>query len=235
MMYFQPFLTKAGGIKATQPIEVKSLWFLHRQTAKHGDTYDYSAVKYEGMLTKVKIICKIHGMFEQSPQSHVNGRGCPKCQGLQFKTTQECIQDFKKVHGDLYNYSQVKYSGQHTKVTILCGVHGRFDQQPSNHLAGQGCPKCKNHNQDTLYLMKCLTTGLVKIGITNNAAKRITEIGGNLSLIQSFTVSNPRAVEKTIHKNYGQFRQYNSTVRNGNTEFFALSEQQIQIIIEELK
>ena len=36
----------------------------------HGDRYDYSLVEYKNAQTKVKIICKEHGVFEQLPQSH---------------------------------------------------------------------------------------------------------------------------------------------------------------------
>jgi hypothetical protein len=46
---------------------------------KHKDSYDYSLVVYINNLTRVKIICKEHGMFEQTPQHHKRGSGCPKC------------------------------------------------------------------------------------------------------------------------------------------------------------
>ena len=39
---------------------------------KHKDSYDYSLVVYINNLTRVKIICKEHGMFEQTPQSIVD-------------------------------------------------------------------------------------------------------------------------------------------------------------------
>lgn len=43
---------------------------------KHSDTYDYSLVNYIDNLTKVKIICKYHGVFEQTPHHHKRGGGC---------------------------------------------------------------------------------------------------------------------------------------------------------------
>ena len=45
----------------------------------HGDKYDYSKVEYKGNKINVKIICPTHGEFEQSPGSHLNGRGCRLC------------------------------------------------------------------------------------------------------------------------------------------------------------
>ena len=43
------------------------------------DQYDYSLVRYVNNHTKVKIICPIHGVFEQTPDSHLQGAGCPRC------------------------------------------------------------------------------------------------------------------------------------------------------------
>lgn len=57
-------------------------------------------------------------------------------------TTAEFIERALKVHGDKYDYSSVEYLNSTTKVVILCKIHGKFLQQPSNHLAGHGCPEC---------------------------------------------------------------------------------------------
>jgi hypothetical protein len=46
---------------------------------KHGDRYDYSKVKYINSKTKIIIICKTHGEFEQIAGDHSNGAGCFKC------------------------------------------------------------------------------------------------------------------------------------------------------------
>jgi len=46
----------------------------------HGDFYDYSLVEYVNDYTKIKIICPIHGVFEQTAGSHIrNKSGCPSC------------------------------------------------------------------------------------------------------------------------------------------------------------
>ncbi len=52
----------------------------------HGDKYNYDLVEYINSYTKVKIVCHIHGVFEQRPHSHLKGNhgyhtgnGCPKC------------------------------------------------------------------------------------------------------------------------------------------------------------
>lgn len=53
--------------------------FIARARKVHGDKYDYSKVEYKNARTKVKIICPIHGVFEQSPDAHLRGQGCRDC------------------------------------------------------------------------------------------------------------------------------------------------------------
>ena len=58
-------------------------------------------------------------------------------------TTEEFINRARKVHGNKYGYSKVEYKNAHTKVCIICPIHGEFWQIPNDHLNGCGCPKCK--------------------------------------------------------------------------------------------
>lgn len=53
--------------------------FIKKSFELHGYKYDYSLVKYIRSNLKVKIICKEHGEFEQTPNSHLSGSGCPIC------------------------------------------------------------------------------------------------------------------------------------------------------------
>jgi len=108
----------------------------------HGDKYNYKLVQYKNARTKVKIICSIHGTFEQKPSYHLQGNGCSKCAGNIKKSTEQFIIDAKKVHGDKYNYSLVQYKNAKIKVKIICPIHGIFKQNSINHLQGCGCPKC---------------------------------------------------------------------------------------------
>jgi hypothetical protein len=54
--------------------------FIFKAKNKHGDKYDYSLVEYVNAGTKSKIKCKsCNNIFEQKPNSHLSGIGCPKC------------------------------------------------------------------------------------------------------------------------------------------------------------
>lgn len=53
--------------------------FIKKSTEVHGDKYDYRDSIYKNNVDKIKIICKIHGKFEQNAHNHFLGQGCPKC------------------------------------------------------------------------------------------------------------------------------------------------------------
>ena len=116
--------------------------FIKEARELHGDKYDYSKVEYIGALKKVCIICPEHGKFWQEASGHLKGQGCPKCSGKYIPTIEEWIEKARKVHGDKYDYSKVKYIDSKSKVCIICPIHGGFEQTPHNHLGGQGCPTC---------------------------------------------------------------------------------------------
>ena len=63
--------------------------FVEKARKVHGKKYDYSKVKYTGYYNKICIICPKHGEFWQTPNSHLEGRGCPICSGNKQMTTEE--------------------------------------------------------------------------------------------------------------------------------------------------
>jgi len=113
--------------------------FIEKARKIHGDKYNYSLVEYKSTKTKVKIICKEHGIFKQRPDSHISGQSCPKCGGTKKLTTDEFIEKSKKIHGNKYDYNLVEYKNNTTKVKIICSQHGIFEQKPQEHLRGCGC------------------------------------------------------------------------------------------------
>lgn len=115
--------------------------FIDRSNKIH-NIYDYSLVNYINNYTKIKIICKTHGEFEQNPQKHLNGSGCPKCSKTLKLNHEEFIKRSNKIHKNKFNYSMVNYINCEEKVIIICELHGKFEQIPKSHMKGIGCPKC---------------------------------------------------------------------------------------------
>ena len=119
--------------------------WISKVSEKHNNKYDYSLVNYIKSKIKVKIICPIHGVFEQIPSEHMVGKGCFKCaKESKNSNTEEFIKKAKKVHNDEYDYSLVTYTHNKAKVKIICKKHGIFEQTPNSHLLGRGCNECKN-------------------------------------------------------------------------------------------
>ena len=125
--------------------------------------FDYSKVKYEKSNIPVEIHCNTHNItFFKLPFTHLQESGCKLCAKLKFKksktfTTEQFIEKSLIVHGtEKYNYDQVNYIDIRTNVSIYCNVHkAYFDQLPTNHLKGCGCPKCAaNLRSDILKLSK---------------------------------------------------------------------------------
>lgn len=102
---------------------------------------------WNGSKSKIPIWCNVHQeFFTQLAANHRSlGQGCPKCGKQTYKDKRrkpDPIADFRAKHGDLYDYSQVEYVNNSTKVTIICRAHGPFEQKPMRHIFGDGCPKC---------------------------------------------------------------------------------------------
>ena len=121
--------------------------FILKAKQKHGNLYDYEKVKYANAKTKVCVTCREHGDFYVTPNNHLRGKGCPVCGRKKIATLhkysrEEWIKLAENKHGAKYDYSLVTYKGSNKKVKIICPVHGEFWQSPTNHLSGDGCPKC---------------------------------------------------------------------------------------------
>lgn len=122
--------------------------FISEAQAIHGDRYSYSKVSCLKNSDKVGIVCPDHGLVWMSQRKHLNSCGCPRCgkqipiDQLVSKKGRTVIKRFRAVHGTVYDYSSVVYTGRTKPVEICCKTHGIFLQKPSQHLAGFGCPVC---------------------------------------------------------------------------------------------
>lgn len=128
-----------GGNKKTTNGE-----FIKKSKIRHGGKYDYKLVTYKNNITKVDIICKKHGIFNQTPKVHLKTNGCPKCSKNKKLTKEDFVEKSRIFHKDRYDYSKVEIVNSHTPVIITCKKHGDFKQQPYKHMQKRGCPKCRN-------------------------------------------------------------------------------------------
>ena len=129
--------------------------FIKKAKLVHGNKYDYSKVDYVNSTSKICIVCPEHGEYWQIPNSHLSGRGCPRCgrDSIIMKrrsSTEDFIKKARVIHGNKYDYSKTNYINSKSKVCIECPEHGEFWQIPNSHLSGNRCPKCSKESSAKL-------------------------------------------------------------------------------------
>lgn len=209
--------------------------FIKEAVLKHGDMYDYSMVKYINNKEKIAIICPYHGVFHQTPSSHIlQGSGCNKCVRenngvLQRKSTENFIKDSISIHGNRYSYLKTEYICSWEKVIITCSIHGDFYVTPTNHLSGCGCVHCtkagsphikKNwinragNKLGVFYIIHCFGNdeSFYKMGITFNSLKNRyqskTAMPYNYEVVR-LTISSDKEYIWDLEKRFNNFKKQN--------------------------
>ena len=174
--------------------------------------YDYSNTKYgQNATEKISIRCKLHGVFEQLPGCHLQGRGCADCgrtkanHVLRMPIT-EFIERAKTLHTDIsgnpmYEYYKTDY-GEYTsdKVIITCKKHGDFEQTPHNHLTGRKCKECAktNYSQSAIAYLKYISE-------INNIEIKHAENGGEFIIPGIGKADGYCEDTNTIYEFHGDF------------------------------
>lgn len=118
--------------------------FIAKAVLLHGDTYDYSEVQYTSAKTKVSIACKQHGLFLQTPNSHLNGGGCPTCARNVLNTNGAFDVKLEMAERGVKRIGE--YVNAHTPIEVVCVVcnHTWF-AKPTKLIGANatGCPKCR--------------------------------------------------------------------------------------------
>lgn len=138
--------------KCAKNYKLNTDFFIKKAINKFGNKYIYDKVDYKNAEDLIIIGCKAHGYFTQKPGQHLYGTiGCNLCKIASKSNNERFIHRSKLKHGDLYDYSKVKYVNKSTRVCIICKNHGDFWQTPHEHLAGCGCQKCRLKSQTLLF------------------------------------------------------------------------------------
>ena len=138
--------------------------FEEKAIAKHGEgTFLYDRVKYDTARKHVLIGCpKCSIYFPQTPDNHLNGRGCPDCRleklrEVNRRKKKKAADEFEEKaiakHGEgKFLYDKVKYDTARKLVLIGCPkCENYFPQTPNDHLNGYGCPTCYNKTEKKVH------------------------------------------------------------------------------------
>lgn len=128
--------------------------FIEKSKQIHKDKYDYSKVNYVNAKVKVCIICSEHGEFWQTPDNHLQGKGCIKCgheyvNSLKLQSLKAFKKKVQEKYGDMFLINDNTYKNSSTKMEIFCKKHGSFMVTPNNFLRGHKCPRCNDSKLET--------------------------------------------------------------------------------------
>ncbi len=110
--------------------------FIAKANSVHNFYYNYSLVQYKKSSKKVFIICKKHGVFLQTPASHLYGSGCPLCANFKKRIVNRGRYGKYK----LYYFKHIPTNTYKLGITSV-GYSNRF-------------PKSKLEEQNLLYISK---------------------------------------------------------------------------------
>lgn len=162
--------------------------FLERAKKIFRNKYKYK--NYENISSKITIICPIHGEYEQLPYSHLKSKGCVKCRGT-VNNLKVFISKANNIHNFRYDYSKSAYSGNEELITIICPIHGEFEQIARTHLSGSGCRFCYGKRKKT----------------TKKFIKEVMEVHGNKYDYSKVDYQNWKTKVKIICPTHGEFFQ----------------------------
>lgn len=109
------------------------------------------------------------------------------------KRCKDFIENSKRTHENVYDYSKVEYVNAHTPVTIICPIHGGFLQKPVVHYnLKSGCPRCNGGTAYNLekFIQKAQKVhkrkyGYSKVAYKNNSTPVVIECNVHGTFVQT--------------------------------------------------
>jgi hypothetical protein len=178
-------------------------YFLQSAQKIHGDKYQYPDLdtSYVNAKTPIHVLCYKHGSFEQTPDTHLSGSGCPECGKLIISskltkwTHENFIEACIKKHNSFFDYTKTRYKQLNEHITIICPNHGEFEQVANSHLR-YGCFKCASEARGVQR----------RLGLQEfiDAANTLHELRYNYSKFEYTNYTTPSTI---ICSEHGEFEQ----------------------------
>jgi len=180
--------------------------FIERAKLVHNKNYDYSNVDYLRHDLYVKIICFIHGEFNQKPCHHLTGRGCRKCfvDGMKI-SSEDLLKQMNNIHNNKYSYDLSNYINAKSFIKITCPIHKEFMQKAGNHFNGEGCPKCYKN------ISKSEISWLDSLNIDEKYRNKVIRIDGKRYNLDAYD-----PISNTVYEFYGDYWHGNPKIFDSN-------------------
>ena len=219
--------------------------FIAKSKNIHGDFYDYSLVNYTGVMSRVVIICPLHGRFDSIPNNHLRGAGCRLCGihvGIKswITTEEKFYERLHEIHGDQYSFNYDEYVNSHSPLTVVCREHGEFKSSYDNLLRGKGCVVCgtiknlaqyyDNDRDCYLYLLKLRfpdSKVCYKVGVSWNPSRRARAIANDAGCEAEVSYAyktdhvTAYAIEQILHRDNLRHKKIPPKTFGGYTECYS--------------
>jgi len=160
--------------------------FIKKANEVHKDKYDYSKVNYVNAQTKIYINCPEHGEFWQTPNKHLQGKGCPKCN---LSHLERSVMNYLDEHEIAYDYQKrFNWLGLQSldfylpdyNVGIECQGIQHFEE--IDYFGGkEGLNECKK--RDKLKFKKCQKNGIKVLYYSNLGIEYPYDVFEDLDLL----------------------------------------------------
>ncbi len=174
---------KKCGIINSQQLQTKSFeQFLIDARQIHGDKYQYLEETYINDSIKMTIICSIHDEFKQTPDNHLQGKGCPGCRESKGeKIIIKCLNDLKiNCHKqfkfkDCKNKKQLPFDFYLPEYNLCIEYDGRQHFIPIDKWGGQDNLERIKQN-DQIKTQYCIDNNIKLLRISYQEFKNIENI-----------------------------------------------------------
>lgn len=122
--------------------------YKQKATAKHGNRFDYTNIKYSPTAKYVTVCCTQHGELRVDKNEHLSleDGGCEYCEGVaEINQLEKFKSSALRKFGNLFNYDAIKPSDISGKIVVKCMLHGDFKTTARSHLRydNGGCEFCR--------------------------------------------------------------------------------------------
>ena len=168
---------KCSGIK-----KLTTDQFIIAANTKHHNKYNYDITDYKTSLQKVEIDCPIHGIFEQTPNSHLSGCGCPKCKSSKgeieiqlFLENNNIFFEQEKKFSECKNKRDLPFDFYLHDLNICIEYDGMQHFKPIDHFGGEKT-LLNIQNNDRIKTKYCKDNNIQLIRISYKDFKNIDTI-----------------------------------------------------------
>lgn len=137
---------------------IENRWrvFIERAAQKFGGLFEYDQSSFKHYKSPVRITCPHHGLFEQTPDKHLQSlTGCPKC-GVEKRAKQRTkptsFEEAKQLVQRFEGRIVLKSLPTGRKKTLLCYCSDHHSEFPTTKerlaIAKHACPRCAQQAKD---------------------------------------------------------------------------------------